>query len=86
MKIRIYFVVGLDSLMVAALGVLAWWALRQQWQPTYKGRPLSYWFSELPLTMVNGRSVASAEQATDRRWTSGAQREDPETSWRRFGG
>ncbi len=86
MKIRIYFVVGLDSLMVAALGVLAWWALRQQWQPASMGRPLSYWFSELPLTMVNGRSVASAEQATDGRWTYGAQRENPETPWRRFGG
>ena len=47
-------------------------------QPTYRGQPISYWFSELPLTLVRGQVVMSAEriETGDRKY--GAQREKPE--------
>lgn len=74
-KRRVWFMAAI--LMFVALVVGFWLGSNE---PTYGGRPLSYWFNELPPTLVRGSSAGVAQQVSMGGRKYGAQHEKPQTS------
>jgi hypothetical protein len=69
----------LAGIIVLTFGV-ALTLSRSSGEPTHKGRPLSYWFHELPPTIINGTVPATAEMMSVGGRDYGAKHEKPSAS------